>query len=126
MTETLFLGFITISSGSLKREDLPQKQKKRLPSYPLPILRISRLGVDKRYKGLGIGKELLKAMFKLSLEQKEMFRCVGVVVDAKDEAVKFYKKLGFIEIDIDKGLSRHYPKQSSMFLSIKSVKDASS
>ena len=116
-------GFVTVSAGSLKKEDLPQKQK--LPSYPLPILRISRLGVDERYKERGIGKELLKAMFQLALKQKEMFGCVGVVVDAKDEAVSFYKKLGFMEIDIDKGATRHYPKQCSMFLSIGTILKAS-
>ena len=119
------LGFVTVSTGSLIKEDLPQKQRKKFPCYPLPILRISRLGVDKKYKNMGVGMQLLKSMFKLALKQKEMFGCIGVAVDAKDDAVDFYKKLGFIKLDIDKGISKHYPKQSFMFLSISMLEELS-
>ncbi len=119
------LGFVSVSTGSLIKDNLPQKQRKKLPHYPLPILRISRLAVDEKYKKRGVGKQLLKSMFKLALQQKEMFGCIGVVVDAKDTAVDFYKKLGFIELDIDKGITKHYPKQSFMFLPISMLEDNS-
>jgi len=112
------LGFATVSVGDLMREDLPLKSQKKLPMYPLPVLKLSRVGVDTRFQNKGIGKELMVAVFKLALEQKEKFGCVGIVVDAKVDAVKFYKKLGFIELEVKKGTTRTYPIPTTMFLSM--------
>jgi len=42
--------FITFSSSSLVSQDLPKEFKAKLPQYPLPVLRISRLGVDTKYQ----------------------------------------------------------------------------
>ncbi|CAA6809743.1 MAG: Unknown protein [uncultured Sulfurovum sp.] len=116
--EQNIFGFATVSVGSLMRDDLPLKHQKKLPMYPLPILKLSRVGVDSRFQNQGIGKKLMVTVFKLALEQKEKFGCVGIVVDAKTDAVAFYKKLGFIELEIKKGKIRTYPMPTSMFLSM--------
>jgi predicted secreted Zn-dependent protease len=43
------LGFATVSVGSLARKTLPSaRMRRRLPAYPLPVLRLARLGVDQR------------------------------------------------------------------------------
>ncbi|OQX58259.1 MAG: hypothetical protein B5M52_05780 [Helicobacteraceae bacterium 4484_230] len=118
------LGFVSVSSGSLARDGLPQGIRKKLPCYPLPVLKITRIGVDRRFQNHGIGRRLLEAMFRLSLKQKEMSGCVGVVVDAKVEAVAFYEKLGFIVLDVKHGLSKNYPEQVAMFLVIGSIEKA--
>ena len=118
--ENIF-GFATVSAGSLMRDDLTLKSQKKLPIYPLPILRLSRIGVDVQFQNQSIGKELMVAVFKLALEQKERFGCVGIVVDAKADAVEFYKKLGFIELEIKKGTARTYPIPTSMFLSMRLI-----
>ena len=76
------------------------------------------MGVDKKYQGKGIGLSLIKMVFKLALEQKEKVGCIGVVVDAKEDAVAFYKKLGFIELDAKKGRVKSYPMPVLMFISI--------
>jgi hypothetical protein len=39
-------GFVTVSAGSLMRDDLPLLIQKKFPLYPLPILHITRIGVD--------------------------------------------------------------------------------
>ena len=117
-------GFITVSSGSLIRDDLPQNIRKKLPNYPLPILHISRLGVDVKYQNQGLGKELILASFRLALEQKEKFGCVGVVVDAKVDAIEFYKNLGFVELEVTRGLSRTYPLPVPMFMVIQTIEKA--
>lgn len=62
--------------------------RKRLPAYPLPVLRLARLGVDTRAQGLGIGKALLRHVLALAVEQRGRIGGVGVVTDAKPEAVR--------------------------------------
>lgn len=121
--KTIF-GFVTVSSGSLTRDDLPQNIQNKFPNYPLPILHISRLGVDVKYQNQGLGKMLTVASLKLALEQKEKFGCIGVLVDAKVDAVAFYKKLGFVELEVVRGLSRTYPLPIPMFMAIQTIEKA--
>lgn len=120
MIGNIIVGFITINVSSIKIDDYENLDQK-FPKYPLPILRISRLAVDKRFQNKGIGKELLKFVLNLSLQQKEQFGCIGVVVDAKKEAVDFYKQFGFQIIDIISGELDIRPFARTMFLSIKTI-----
>lgn len=117
-------GFVTVSSGSLSRDNLPQNLQKKFPNYPLPILHITRIGVDVKYQKRGIGKELMFSAFKLALEQKERVGCIGVVVDAKVDAVTFYQKLGFVELDAVRGLSKTHPLPIPMFIVIQTIQKA--
>ena len=122
--EKEIFGFITVSSGSLSREDLPKNLQKKFPNYPLPILHITRIGVDVKYQNRGIGKELMFSAFKLAVEQKERVGCIGVVVDAKVDAVKFYQQLGFVELDTIRGLSKTHPLPIPMFMAIQTIQKA--
>ena len=62
------VGFVTVASGEMVAEHLTKALRKRLPTYPLPILRIARLAVAESFQGHGIGRLLLRAMLDLSLE----------------------------------------------------------
>jgi len=113
------LGFISVSSGEIYKEHFLSSEYSNLPYYPLPILRISRLGVVIGHQKSGIGQLLMKHVLELSLEQKRKVGCFGVVVDSKDEAKNFYSKLGFIELQQSiKG------KTSLMFLAMKVIEKA--
>lgn len=100
LVDARIVGFATVAASSLKRANLPTaRQRKRLPDYPLPVLRLARLGVDTRAQGLGIGKALLRHVLGLALEQRDHLGCVGVVTDAKPDAVPFYETLGFVSLE---------------------------
>lgn len=94
------VGFSTVAPSSLERAQLPgAKHRKRLPAYPLPVLRLARIGVDSRAQGAGLGRALTRHVLGLALEQRDRLGCIGVVADAKPEAVSFYEKLGFAAIE---------------------------
>ena len=94
------VGFATVSPTTIERETVPSARlRKRLPAYPLPALRLARLGVDLRAQGAGIGRALLAHVLSLALDQRERLGCVGVVVDAKADAIPFYLSLGFSTLD---------------------------
>ena len=98
--EGRLLGFATVTVGSLERRNLPSaRMRRRLPSYPLPVLRLARLGVDQRVQGLGVGRALLRHVLSLALNQRDSLGCIGVVTDAKPEAVAFYARYGFERIE---------------------------
>jgi GNAT superfamily N-acetyltransferase len=96
VVEGRLLGFATVSVGSLERKSLPTARlKRRLPGYPLPVLRLARLAVDQRAQGLGLGRALLRHVLDLALDQRDSLGCIGVVTDAKPDAVTFYERYGF-------------------------------
>ena len=52
------------------------------------------------------------------------YGCIGVIVDAKPDAIAFYSKYGFITVDTVEGQSDALPQPVAMFLSIREIKVA--
>ena len=119
--EGRLLGFATVTASSLERRDVPSvRMRRRLPSYPLPVLRLARLGVDKRAQGLGVGSALLRHALSLALNQRD---CIGVVTDAKPNAIDFYKRYGLEPIEgVRQGALHGDP--TPLFLPIGTVDEA--
>ena len=96
--EARILGFATVAASSVERKQVPPSSvRRRLPNYPLPVLRLARLGVDTRAQGLGVGRALLGHVLGLALDQRDRLGCVGVVTDAK--AIGFYERYGFTPLE---------------------------
>lgn len=114
-------GFATVAASELTTASLSQSKRKRLPAYPLPVLRLARLAVDDRNQRQGVGNALLRAVFTLAQKMALDVGCLGVVVDAKPEAVSFYEKLGFIVLDVTAGQLGDRPEPSPMFLEIDAI-----
>jgi GNAT superfamily N-acetyltransferase len=117
-------GFVTVSMGELSVENITKVLRKRLPAYPLPILRIARLAVDLNFQKQGIGKLLLKAMLELAFKLRDQAGCTGVVVDAKPDAVNFYSRYGFSKIDAITGMLGDRPEPVPMWLPIHLIAEA--
>lgn len=118
------LGFATVAAAHVEIDELPAAAHKKLPRYPLPVLRLARLGVDQSAQGQGLGLQLLRFVLQLALAMADDYGCVGVIVDAKPDAVGFYAKYGFIPVDAVEGRSDAKPPSTPMFLSIRAIKDA--
>jgi GNAT superfamily N-acetyltransferase len=84
---TSILGFATISPAHVEIEGLPATARKKLPRYPLPVLRLARLAVDESARGQGLGAQLLRFVLQLAMRMADDYGCVGVVVDAKPDAL---------------------------------------
>lgn len=113
------LGFATISPATLDAEDLPNG--KRMPPYPLPVLRLARLAVATGAQGLGVGRALLRFIIELAERQRDDVGCVGVLVDAKPESVAFYLPYGFVVVTADSGVVLTSPRPISLYLPLGSV-----
>jgi len=114
-------GFATVAAAQIEIEDLPKSHKKKLPHYPLPILRLARLAVDRSAQGQGVGALLLRAVFQIAHEMAESVGCVGVVVDAKSDAVRFYERYGFESLEVLEGGLNSRPEPLPMFLPLGSI-----
>ena len=124
LVDQRIVGFATVAASAIERVNVPSARlRKRLPAYPLPVLRLARFAVDQRAQGAGIGRALLRHVLRIAVEQREHVGCVGVVTDAKPEARSFYERLGFIEID-DVREGQLHGGPSPMFLSIDALNAA--
>jgi predicted N-acetyltransferase YhbS len=119
------VGYVTVAPGHMEIEDLPAAQRKKLPRYPIPVLRLARLAVDESVRGRGLGKQLLRFVLQMALRMSEEFGCAGVVVDAKPGAVDFYGPFGFFPLEVAEGQSPARPLATAMFLPINEVRAAS-
>ena len=115
------LGFATVSAAEIEVVELPKARRRRLPGYPLPVLRLARLAVDQRAQSQGLGLLLLKAVFLLAQRMADEIGCVGVLVDAKPEAVSFYERYGFEPMEVQQGQLGDRPEPIAMFLELGAI-----
>lgn len=92
----LVAGFYTLAAGSVVLSDLPEAMAKKLPRYPaVPVARLGRLAVDRRFTGQQLGPALLWDAAQRALASS--LAAFALVVDAKDDgAAAFYRHHGFI------------------------------
>jgi GNAT superfamily N-acetyltransferase len=110
------VGFFTVSPCQIEIDRITQETRGSLPRYPLPALRLARLGVSVSRQGQGVDSQLLRHVFAIALELAERVGCFGVLVDAKPEAVEWYRKFGFEPLRVLEGESNARPRQTEMFL----------
>lgn len=91
------LGYYTLANGSVEFQSVPQT--KGLPrEYPIPVILLARLAVDRTTQGQGLGAVLLYDALKRAAEASEVSAAYAVIVDAIDEqAKKFYLHYDFEE-----------------------------
>jgi GNAT superfamily N-acetyltransferase len=118
------LGYATVAPRHVDIEDLPERSRKKLPRYPLPMLGLARLAVDKSARSMGLGAELLRFVLGLAAKMAGEVGCAGVVVDAKPGAVDFYAKYGFKPFEPLEGQSEARPASTAMWLPIQAIKAA--
>lgn len=117
-------GFATVTVGHVEIEDLPPSLRKKLPDYPLPILRLARLAVDRNAQGMGVGENLMRTVFSVAMELRKKLGCVGVVVDAKRGAENYYSRYGFVELEATEGMLEERPTPKPMFLPVTTILQA--
>lgn len=122
MAETI-LGFVTVAPTEVEPGDVPQLKIKC--RFPLPGLRLARLAVHLDHQRKGIGLALTNWVFDLAQMQADTVGCKLVVVDAKPEAIDFYRRLGFAPFRPLAG-DRIPHEITAMYLSIESIRAADS
>jgi GNAT superfamily N-acetyltransferase len=115
------LGFATVAPSEIASDDVPEAYRRRLPRYPLPVLRLARLATEESAQGRGIGSALLQAVFTLAHTMADDLGCAGVVVDAKPDAIAFHEKLGFMALEPRAGQLGDRPEPLPMFLELGAI-----
>lgn len=96
MVEDTVAGYHSLTFGTASYDDAPERLGKSMPHYPIPVVVVARLAVDRRFQGRGFGAALLRDAMRRALGASEIAGIRGVLVHAKDEnAAAFYRSFGF-------------------------------
>ena len=98
-TPQMAAGFYTLSAASIAAQTLPEKWRKRLPRYPVPVALLGRLAVCRQCHGQGLGAILLADACQRVVAASQTLAVAALVVDAKSpQAAAFYAHFGFIAL----------------------------
>lgn len=119
------LGFATVSAAQVKLTELPELDRRGLPAYPVPVIRLSRLAVAREVQGRGVGAALLRHVNLLAVElSRHAVGCAGVLVDAKPEARAFYERYGFVALEVEEGGLAAHLQATQLFLGVRRIRAA--
>jgi ribosomal protein S18 acetylase RimI-like enzyme len=92
------LGYYSLSAAQLLLTDLQAEDRKRLPNYPVPAIRMGRLAVAQTAQRQGHGDYLLAHAVARCLTLREQLGARVLLVDALNaKAARFYRAYGFRE-----------------------------
>jgi GNAT superfamily N-acetyltransferase len=91
------VGYFSLTMGAVLRQEAPAKLVRGLPAYPVGMVLLARLAVDRREQGKGFGATLLAEALRKAVAAGEAAAARLVVVDAiDDEAARLYQRFGFL------------------------------
>ncbi len=90
------LGFYSLSAAQVDVLQLSEKERKRLPRYPVPCFRMGRMSCRADQRDSGLGKVLIGCAVDRCLKAHQQVAAFALLVDAKDaQAKSFYEHYGF-------------------------------
>lgn len=91
------VAYFSLTVGQINTLEAPQRARKGMGQYPLPVVVLARLAVSQQHQGRGIGIGLMQDAIRrtvLIAEQAGIRALLTHPIDA--EATRFYTRFGFI------------------------------
>ncbi len=116
LCEGTVAGYFALAAGSVDRAGVPARIGRGLGGYPVPVVVLARLAVDRRFQGRGLGSALLKDALLRAANAADSIGVRAVLVHAKEPtAIDFYERFDFEPSPVD---------QFQLFLLMKDLKAA--
>jgi len=88
------IGFYSLATGAVVHSDVRRKARRNMPD-PIPVVILSRMAVDEKHRGRGLGSALLQLAIETTLAAAETIGVACLIVHAKDDARNFYLRFDF-------------------------------
>lgn len=90
------LGYYSLVVGQVEPIEAPERVRKGLGQYPIPVMVLARLAVSKTAQGQGIGVGLLQDAIRRTLNVAEQVGIRALLTHPlDDDAARFYQRFGF-------------------------------
>ncbi len=91
------VGYFSLTIGQVDTLDAPERIRKGMGQYPVPVVILARLAVSQQDQGRGIGFGLLQDAIRRTMPIAEQAGIRAMLTHPIDEAAaKFYTRFGFI------------------------------
>ena len=93
--EDRIVGYYALASASIEHREVAGKVRRNMPD-PVPVILLSRLAIDRKEQGSGLGSNLLRDAIARSVAAAEIVGVRALLVHAlHDEARAFYRHFDF-------------------------------
>lgn len=90
----IVVGYYALAAGSVGHEDAPPRIAKGIGRYPVPVVILTRLGVDRGEQGKGLGSALVRDAFLQTASIAEQVGVRALLIHAETpEAKAFYQRI---------------------------------
>jgi len=90
------VGYYSLAAASIEPDRAAPRLAKGSGRHPIPLTLLARLAVDQQEQGGGLGKALMKDVFKRYLAAQEQVASRALLVHAIDQPARnFYLRFGF-------------------------------
>ncbi len=90
------VGYYSLTVGQIDTLEAPDRARKGMGSYPIPVIILARLAVDRRMHGQGVGVGLLQDAIRRTVVISEQAGVRAMLTHPIDlEAARFYQRFGF-------------------------------
>ena len=95
----IILGYYSLSACQISIKSVPDRVLKRVGHYPIPVVMLGRLAVDRHYQGFGLGGILLLSAGERILSVSKQVGIRAMVMDAKNEPIaRWYERFGAVRL----------------------------
>jgi predicted N-acetyltransferase YhbS len=89
------VGYYALSTGAVSHVDSSSKFRRNMPD-PIPVILLSRLAIDRKHQGCGLGENLLRDAIARSVQGAQDIGVRAILVHAlHDQARSFYTRYQF-------------------------------
>jgi GNAT superfamily N-acetyltransferase len=93
-TKGICVAYATVCMDALA---LGTREKPKTITYKyVSALKLAQLGVDRRFQGLGLGREVIADVIALARDAATRYGCRYLTLDAQPDLVAWYKGHGFV------------------------------
>lgn len=90
-------GYFSLTAGQVDTLDVPERVRKGMGQYPIPVIILARLAASIKNQGRGIGIELLRDAIRRTLAIAEQAGVRAMLTHPIDDnAARFYTRFAFI------------------------------
>jgi GNAT superfamily N-acetyltransferase len=91
------VGYFSLTVGQVDTLDAPDRIRKGMGQYPVPVVILARLAVSRDHHGRGIGIGLLQDAIRRTLSIAEQVGVRAMLAHPiDDDAARFYTRFGFV------------------------------
>jgi GNAT superfamily N-acetyltransferase len=89
-------GYFSLTVGQIDTLEAPERVRRGMGQYPIPLVILTRLAVDQDYQGQGLGFSLLQDAIRRTLAMAEHAGIRALLTHPIDaNAERFYRRFGF-------------------------------